>query len=169
VPATTSAARRKKGEAKGVAVVACMDARLDVHKILGLSEGDAHVIRNAGGVVWDAWKGTDWLPGPWRDGERKRTMYARVTNIRFPPEMEAEVTSVAQGLAPILRRQRGFEGLQVLTDPNAGEGIITCFWETEDEAEASEATSSYIGQMSMMSSFLHEPLVPKTYEVSVKV
>jgi carbonic anhydrase len=30
-----------------------MDARLDVHKILGLEEGDAHVIRNAGGVVTD--------------------------------------------------------------------------------------------------------------------
>ncbi|MDQ3863096.1 MAG: carbonic anhydrase [Actinomycetota bacterium] len=39
--------------AKGVAVVACMDARLDVHKILGLQEGDAHVIRNAGGVITD--------------------------------------------------------------------------------------------------------------------
>ena len=95
-------------------------------------------------------------------------MYARVTNIRFPPEMKAEVTRVAQGLARILRRQRGFEGLQVLTASNAGEGIIICFWETETEAKASEATSSYIGQMSMMSSFLHEPLVPKTYEVGVK-
>ena len=39
--------------ARGVAVVACMDARLDVHKILGLNEGDAHVIRNAGGVITD--------------------------------------------------------------------------------------------------------------------
>jgi carbonic anhydrase len=39
--------------AKGVAVVACMDARLDVYRILGLNEGDAHVIRNAGGVVTD--------------------------------------------------------------------------------------------------------------------
>ena len=39
--------------AKGVAVVACMDARLDVHKMLGLGEGDAHVIRNAGGVITD--------------------------------------------------------------------------------------------------------------------
>jgi heme-degrading monooxygenase HmoA len=95
-------------------------------------------------------------------------VYARVTNIRFPPEMEAEVTGVAQGLAPILRRQRGFEGLQVLTDPNVGEGIIICSWETEAEALASEATSSYIGQMSMMSSFLYESLVPKTYKVSVK-
>jgi heme-degrading monooxygenase HmoA len=95
-------------------------------------------------------------------------MYARVMKIRFPPEMTAEVTSVAQGLAPILKRQQGFEGLQVLTDPNAGEGIIICFWETEAEAEASEDTSSYIGQMSMMSSFLSEPLVPETYEVSMK-
>ena len=39
--------------AKHVAVLACMDARLDVHKILGLNEGDAHVIRNAGGVATD--------------------------------------------------------------------------------------------------------------------
>ncbi|HEY2637166.1 MAG TPA: carbonic anhydrase [Solirubrobacteraceae bacterium] len=39
--------------AKKVAVVACMDARLDVHAILGIGEGDAHVIRNAGGVVTD--------------------------------------------------------------------------------------------------------------------
>ena len=36
-----------------VAVVACMDARLDVYRILGLNEGEAHVIRNAGGVVTD--------------------------------------------------------------------------------------------------------------------
>jgi carbonic anhydrase len=39
--------------AKQVAVVACMDARLDVYRILGLAEGEAHVIRNAGGVVTD--------------------------------------------------------------------------------------------------------------------
>ena len=39
--------------AKKLAVVACMDARLDVHAILGLAPGDAHVIRNAGGVVTD--------------------------------------------------------------------------------------------------------------------
>jgi carbonic anhydrase len=37
--------------AKHVAVLACMDARLDVHDLLGLAEGDAHVIRNAGGVA----------------------------------------------------------------------------------------------------------------------
>ena len=39
--------------ARKVAVVACMDARLDPQKVLGLAEGDGHVIRNAGGVVTD--------------------------------------------------------------------------------------------------------------------
>ena len=38
---------------KKVAIVACMDARLNVYGALGLSEGEAHVIRNAGGVVTD--------------------------------------------------------------------------------------------------------------------
>ena len=39
--------------AKQVVVVACMDARLNVYGMLGFEEGDAHVIRNAGGVITD--------------------------------------------------------------------------------------------------------------------
>jgi carbonic anhydrase len=39
--------------AKHIAVVACMDARLNVYALLGLNEGEAHVIRNAGGVITD--------------------------------------------------------------------------------------------------------------------
>ncbi len=38
---------------KKIAVLACMDARLDVYRVLGLNEGESHVIRNAGGVVTD--------------------------------------------------------------------------------------------------------------------
>ena len=54
----TYASSFTKGElplppAKHIAVVACMDARLDPARVLGLEEGDAHVIRNAGGVVTD--------------------------------------------------------------------------------------------------------------------
>ena len=52
------AASFDKGElplppAKKIAVLACMDARLNPYGLLGLNEGDAHVIRNAGGVVTD--------------------------------------------------------------------------------------------------------------------
>ena len=39
--------------AKKLAVVACMDARLTIEQILGLNTGDAHIIRNAGGIVTD--------------------------------------------------------------------------------------------------------------------
>lgn len=43
--------KQKIQPSKRVAVIACMDARLDVEDILGLQTGEAHVIRNAGGVV----------------------------------------------------------------------------------------------------------------------
>lgn len=36
-----------------VAVLACMDARIDLFKMLGLALGDAHIVRNAGGLVTD--------------------------------------------------------------------------------------------------------------------
>jgi carbonic anhydrase len=54
----TYAASFDKGElpappARKVAILTCMDARIDPAKALGLEEGDAHVIRNAGGVVTD--------------------------------------------------------------------------------------------------------------------
>lgn len=48
-----SAAEISAAPKRHVAVVACMDARLDVFALLGLEPGDAHVIRNAGGVVTD--------------------------------------------------------------------------------------------------------------------
>src|SRR5438477_6472711 len=56
--AESYASRFDRGElplppARKMAVVACMDARLNPYGLLGLSEGDAHVIRNAGGVVTD--------------------------------------------------------------------------------------------------------------------
>lgn len=42
-----------KQPAKKLAIIACMDARLTVEQILGLQTGDAHIIRNAGGIVSD--------------------------------------------------------------------------------------------------------------------
>ena len=56
--AATYSASFQKGDlplppARKVAVLACMDARLNPYGLLGLQEGDAHIIRNAGGVVTD--------------------------------------------------------------------------------------------------------------------
>src|SRR5829696_4200316 len=67
----------------------------------------------------------------------------------------------------VLERQQGFRGLHILTESDKGEGILVSFWETEADAQASETNASYIGQMSMMSSFLYEALTPQTYEADV--
>jgi heme-degrading monooxygenase HmoA len=95
-------------------------------------------------------------------------VHARVVDLRFPPRMRDEVVRVSRGLAPVLKERRGFGGLQVLTDPGAGEGIIISFWETEVAAREGEADPSYIGRISLMSSFLYGPLSPMMYEVGVR-
>jgi carbonic anhydrase len=54
IHADVFAARGMSAEpARRIAVVTCMDARIDVFALLGLAQGDAHVLRNAGGVVTD--------------------------------------------------------------------------------------------------------------------
>ncbi len=50
---SSSPARSDGRPSRRVAVVTCMDARVDVYRALGLGEGEAHVLRNAGGVVSD--------------------------------------------------------------------------------------------------------------------
>jgi len=50
-PYTTAGAHGRP--AKGVAIVSCMDARINIESLFGLPSGDAHIIRNAGGVVTD--------------------------------------------------------------------------------------------------------------------
>jgi carbonic anhydrase len=51
--ATTFSGPLPMPPSRHIAVLACMDARLDVYGMLGLGPGEAHVIRNAGGVVTD--------------------------------------------------------------------------------------------------------------------
>jgi carbonic anhydrase len=46
---------------KGIAILACMDARLNVYGLLGLHEGEAHVIRNAGKVCHKVLCHANWL------------------------------------------------------------------------------------------------------------
>ena len=104
-----------------------------------------------------------------KENERRRAIvYARKTDIRFPPGLRADVAGAVRGLAPIMKAGRGYQGLDVLTDPEAGAGIIVSFWETEADARAAEGSPSYIARMSAMSSFLYGAVVPKTYEVEVR-
>jgi len=115
------------------------------------------------------WARGDGSPARETGGEKEaRTVYARKTDIRFPPGLRADVASAVRGLAPIMKARPGYRGLDVLTNPAEGAGVIVSFWETEADALVGERSPSYIAQMSMMSSFLSEALAPKTYEVEVR-
>jgi heme-degrading monooxygenase HmoA len=67
-----------------------------------------------------------------------------------------------------MKARPGYRGLDVLTEPEAGAGMIVSFWETEADAQTSEGSPSYIAQMSRVSSFLYDALSPKTYEVEIR-
>lgn len=122
--------------ARKVAVVACMDARLDVYRLLGLEPGEAHVIRNAGGVVTDdvirsllisqrllgteevvLIHHTDCGMTTFRDDEVKAAV-ERDTGLRPPFALEAfpdAVTDVAQSIgrlraSPYIPRKDGIRG-----------------------------------------------------------
>jgi hypothetical protein len=71
--------------ARKVAVIACMDARLNVYGALGLTEGEAHVIRNAGGVVTDDEIRTEWAAESFPDLETDvRQSIARINAPNYP-------------------------------------------------------------------------------------
>ena len=95
-------------------------------------------------------------------------MYARKTDVRFPPSLRADVSGAASGLAPIVKTGRGCRGLNALTDPESDAGMIVSFWETEAVVKATEGNPSYVVCMSTMSSFLYEASAPKTYEAEVR-
>ena len=94
------AASSAKGELPlpPVAVVACMDARLDPARVLGFEEGDAHVIRNAGGVVTDdvirsltiSQRDHPHPPHRLRDAHLHRTTYDLVLRGRIRPPFSLE-------------------------------------------------------------------------------
>jgi heme-degrading monooxygenase HmoA len=68
---------------------------------------------------------------------------------------------------PSARRQLGFGGAMLLTDPETGIGISVTMWETEEDREAGEASGFYKEQIAKFADFLVETPVRKHYEVSV--
>jgi hypothetical protein len=98
--------------ARGLAVIACMDARLNVYAILGLAEGEAHVIRNAGGVVTDADQGQ-----PVRAAHRRRARFRLRRRHRQAERSQLEPTARHRPPAhgPAARRMR--LSMIVVADP----------------------------------------------------
>jgi heme-degrading monooxygenase HmoA len=100
--------------------------------------------------------------------ERSRVVHARVVNLRVRPVDTEEMVRIYRGsVMPSARRQLGFGGAMLLTDPETGIGISVTMWETEEDREAGEASGFYKEQIAKFADFLVETPVRKHYEVSV--
>ena len=95
-------------------------------------------------------------------------MHARVVDLRVSPGDTREMVRIYRNsVMPAARRQPGFRGALLLTDPETGIGISVSMWETEADREAGEASGYYKEQIEKFSDFLTETPVRKHYEVSV--
>ena len=95
-------------------------------------------------------------------------MHARVVNLRVPPVDTREMVRIYRtSVMPSLRRQQGFDGALLLSDPETGIGISVTMWETEEDREAGEASGFYKEQIAKFADLLIETPVRKHYDVSV--
>jgi heme-degrading monooxygenase HmoA len=99
---------------------------------------------------------------------KESSVHARVVDLRVSPGDTREMVRIYRGsVMPAARRQPGFRGAVLLTDPDTGIGISVTMWETEADREAGEASGYYKEQIEKFSDFLTETPVRKHYEVSV--
>lgn len=93
-------------------------------------------------------------------------MHARVVDLRVRPMDTKEMVRTYRGsVIPAARRQQGFGGALLLTDPETGIGISITLWETEEDREAGEASGYYKEQIGKFTDLLIETPVRKHYEV----
>jgi heme-degrading monooxygenase HmoA len=94
-------------------------------------------------------------------------VHARVVNLRVRPvDTEEMVRIYRDSVMTAYRRQPGFGGAMLLTDPETGIGISVTMWETEADREAVEASGHY-KKIAKFADFLVETPIRKHYEVSV--
>jgi heme-degrading monooxygenase HmoA len=96
---------------------------------------------------------------------RSWVVHARVADLRVRTGDTKEMIRIYRNsVMPAARRQPGFRGALLLTDPETGIGISVTMWETEEDREAS---SYYKEQIAEFADLLTETPVRKHYEVSV--
>jgi quinol monooxygenase YgiN len=94
-------------------------------------------------------------------------MYAKVVNLQIKPGKKDEVVHLFQEFViPGAKKQKGFKGGLLLTDPNTNKAASVALWETEADIKASEASGYYKEWVAKLSDALAMPPVREIYEVS---
>ena len=96
-------------------------------------------------------------------------MYARAVTIQFQTGKVDEANAIVKGsIIPVMKKQKGFKGQLLLTQPNTGKAISINLWRTEADLTAFETSPLYRELMGKLASVLAAPPVGERYEVSVQ-
>jgi len=95
-------------------------------------------------------------------------MFARMTILQVKPErIEAGVKIYKTSVVPEAKKQRGYRGACLLTDPKSGKNISVTFWRNERDALANEKNLYYQEQLVKFLNLMGGPMIREGYEVRV--
>jgi len=97
-------------------------------------------------------------------------MYARMTCIHVKPDKVQEAVQLyKKSVVPEAKKQKGFKGLLLLTDPQSGNGLSITLWTSEKAAQATEENRYYQEQLVKFMGFFASPPSREGYQVSLQV
>ena len=93
-------------------------------------------------------------------------MFARLTIVQTKADKMDEAVKVAkESVIPAAKSQKGFVGAHLLTEPN-GKGVFISFWDTEEDAIATEKSGQYQEQLAKFKDLFAAPPVHEGYNVA---
>ena len=95
-------------------------------------------------------------------------MFARLTIVQTKADKMDEAVKVAkESVIPAAKSQKGFIGAHLLTEPN-GKGVFISFWDTEEDAIATEKSGYYQEQLAKFKDLFAAPPVLEGYNVALQ-
>ncbi|MHB1201101.1 MAG: antibiotic biosynthesis monooxygenase family protein [Polaromonas sp.] len=96
-------------------------------------------------------------------------MFARLITVHAQPgKIEEAATLYRDSVIPAAKKQKGFKGAMLLTDPVTGKGLSITLWETEADQKAGESSGYVQQQLGKMAPLLAGPPVRESLVVSAK-
>ena len=95
-------------------------------------------------------------------------MYARMTILQVQPEnLEKGIKLFRRSVVPEAKKQKGYRGACLMSDPKSGKGIVVTFWRSEKDAVANEESRYYQEQLVKALQYLSGPPIREGYTVNL--
>ncbi len=96
-------------------------------------------------------------------------MYARVTTAQIDPKDREKFTAIfEESVVPAARKQKGFEEIVLMINPKTGEGMVIGYWNSEEDATATDKNLFYQEQAAKFLPFFTRDPIREGFEVYVK-